>query len=102
MKKLNFDELMKLIETDEEAAEEYRVTVIRDFIDKLPEGRQEKMLRFQYLLDEELKTITDPMARLNFVTACMLDSLLEMKDILEDAAPKIEEKLLDIQAESSI
>ena len=102
MKKLNFDELMNLIKTDPDAAEEYRIAVIKDFIESLPPERQPRMLRFQHLLDEELKNVDDPMARLQFVTACMLDSLSEMRDILTDAVPAIEDKLLDIQAESSI
>ena len=102
MKKLNFDELMDLIRTNPDEAEEYRITVIKEYIESLPPERRPRMYRFQHLLDEELRKEDDPMKRLQFVTACMLDSLLEMQDILTDAAPKIGEKLLDLQAESSI
>ena len=102
MKKLNFDELMNLIKTDPDAAEEYRIAVIKEYIESLPPERRPRMYRFQHLLDEEMKNIEDPMVRAQFVTACMLDSLSEMRDILKDAVPKIEENLLDFQRESSI
>ena len=104
MKKLNFDELKDLIEVDPDKAEEYRIAIIQDFIARLPEEKQERMRATQWRLDQELRRIKNPIARMNFIYGKMMDSFLELDEKLQEAvAPGgLNEKLLDFSDKNSI
>ena len=104
MKKLSFDELKDLIIADPDKAEVYRIAVIEDFIEGLPEEKQDYARRFQWRLDGELRKIKNPIARMNMISGKMWDSFLEMNDLLQDAtAPNgLNSKLLDLGSKSSI
>ena len=82
MKKLSFDELKDLVIADPDKAEAYRIAVIEDFIDGLPEEKQDYARRFQWRLDGELRKIKNPIMRMNLINEKMWGSFLEMNDVL--------------------
>jgi hypothetical protein len=104
MKKLSFDELKDLVIADPDKAEAYRIAVIEDFIDGLPEEKQDYARRFQWKLDGELRKIKNPIARMNMIGGTMWDSFLEMNNMLGDATAEngLNSKLLDLCPEKDI
>ncbi len=102
MKKLSFDELMKLWKDAPEQAEEYRVAVIEEAIAKMPDAIQLKARAFQVRLEKDMSKYTDPMARANFAFGQMWDSFAELDQVLQEHLPKLNSKLLDTAPEKSI
>ena len=82
MKKLTFDELKDLVIADPDKAEAYRIAVIEDLIEGLPEDKQNYARQFQWKLDGELRKIKNPIARMNMIGGKMWDSFLEMNNRL--------------------
>ena len=82
MKKLTFDELKDLVIADPDKAEAYRIAVIEDLIEGLPEEKQNYARQFQWKLDGELRKIKNPIARMNMIGGKMWDSFLEMNNRL--------------------
>jgi len=99
MKKLSFDELMKL---SPEKAEEYRLAVIEDFITGLPEGSQQRMRAFQWRLRQGLKRHKDPIIQMNRCFTLMWESFGRLDDALQEHLPELNSKLLDSESEKSI
>jgi hypothetical protein len=99
MKKLSFDELMKL---SPDAAEEYRLAVIEDFITGLPEGSQQRMRAFQWKLEHDLKRFKDPIYRTNRMFTLMWESFERLDVVLQERLPELNANLLDIPPENSI
>ena len=104
MEKLSFDELKDLIVEDPDKAEEYRIAVIQELIETLPEDRQELARRKQWRLDQELRRIKNPIARMNFIGGKMWDSFLDLNEVLTEATSEngLNQKLLDIDPENTI
>jgi len=78
-----FDKLSKLFQDDPEAFEEYRKGVIEEFINKLPEDRQQRARGLQFRIDNEMRKIHDPLARAARMNSMMIESLMELEGLFK-------------------
>ena len=97
MKQLNFEELMKLWKDHPEQAEQYRLDVIEELINGLPEYKQQHARILQHRIDSDLEHFIHPIARMNRVGELMWGSFLDLKDSLNGEVPEntINSNLLD-------
>jgi len=80
----DFDFLLALHEDDPEKFEEYRLQVLEDFFNNLPEENQLKARQAQWRLDNDLRKYKDPIARMNRMVELFWEQTNEFKDTLKE------------------
>jgi len=78
-----FDKLAKLFQDDPEEFEKYRQMVIEEFINKLPEERQQRARGLQFRIDNEMRKIKNPLARAAKMNSMMVESLMELEGLFK-------------------
>jgi hypothetical protein len=80
-----FEKLSKLFQDDPEEFEKYRQMVIEEFINNLPEERQQRARGLQFRIDNEMRKIKNPLARAAKMNSMMVDSLMELQGVFKVA-----------------
>jgi len=85
-----FEKLSKLFQDDPEEFEKYRQMVIEEFINNLPEDRQQRARGLQFRIDNEMRKIKNPLARAAKMNSMMVDSLMELQGVFKVALGQAE------------
>jgi len=104
MEILETDDLARLWREEPDKAEAYHRAVIEDFIQGLPEDKQERARGLQWRIDQELRKYKDPVARMNRMCELMWASFFDLNNALHgklsEEGPKA--KVLDFPGSGSI
>ena len=84
MGKMNtdFDFLSNLYKEDPKAFEEYRLEVLEELFNSLPEERQVKARQFQWRLESDLRNYKDPIAKYNRMVELFWKQVEEFQRVL--------------------
>jgi hypothetical protein len=92
MEILETDDLARLWREEPDKAEAYHRAIIEDFILGLPEDKQERARGLQWRIDQELRKLKDPIARMNRMCELMWESFFELDDAWQGKLPKTKPK----------
>lgn len=97
MMNVTFDELKTLFETDPVAAEQKANEIIEEYIMTLPDERQQRVRAINWRIQQELRHVKDPTARMNKMVEMFWNGVKEFQDVLK--SPK---EVLDQQGQPSV
>ena len=79
MKLPDFDELVRLAQTDPESFESFRKDVCEEFISQAPEQYQRRLRGIQFQIDMEVEKASNPMAACVKVSQMMHESFHKLR-----------------------
>lgn len=94
---VTFDELKTLYETDPAAAEVKVVQIMDEYISTLSPERQQRARAFNWRIQQELRNLIDPIARMNRMVEMFWAGVKEFQQVLQNP-----EKVLNQRGEPSI
>jgi hypothetical protein len=81
----NFDELVKLAQTDPEAFEQLRKNHVQGLIDSAPEHTQRRLKGLQFQVDMIRRRTKNPMGACLEISKMMYDSLYHLRETIQES-----------------
>lgn len=92
----DFEKLREANERDPEEAYQLGRGMIEDYINSLPEDRQQRLRGMQFTIDQTLSKYKDPVARMNKMVELFWQGVYEFESTLRNPTPPPKETSADV------